>query len=73
MANTVKRIRLNLEFHPDTYARMICLEKSTKASSVTEVMRKAIEVYAILSKEQSEGSRIQVKRKDAQVADVWII
>jgi hypothetical protein len=54
------RVRLNLEFPQRTYDQMLEVQKRTEAASITEVMRRSIAVYDLLTQHIQSGGEIEL-------------
>jgi hypothetical protein len=60
------RIRLSLEVGPDVKDRIERLQQQSHATSVTEVVRRALVLYEELLEIQTEGSRLLVEGKSGR-------
>jgi len=67
------RIRLNLEFPPDTHSKMLYLQEKTHAASITEVIRRSIELYSLLEDHKEMGGEVLLKRELGELQSLWIL
>ncbi len=56
--NSPERVRLNLEFPPQIYGLMQRVQKRSNAASLTEVLRRALALYDLITEHVSEGGDI---------------
>lgn len=60
-----KKIRLNLEVTEKTHDRIDRIRKLSEAETITEAIRRAVEVYEFFLKEQYSGtSKLLLRRAD---------
>lgn len=57
-----KRVRLNLEVGARTKERLVRLQLATEADSMTEVIRRALEVYEALVVAKVAGATLVLRR-----------
>lgn len=67
------RIRLNLELHPEVKDQLDLLQKTTKASSLTEVIRRALALYHFVVDRNREGEILFVEKADGSKEKVIIL
>jgi hypothetical protein len=65
--------RFNLELGPATYERVQALVELTEASSLSEVLRRALEVYDQLVRAQRDGAHILLRRPQGRESERLII
>lgn len=62
MANQSKksseRVRLNVEFPPQVYAQMQEVQQRSHAASLTEVLRRSLALYDLITEHVGEGGDI---------------
>jgi hypothetical protein len=56
--------RINLEVTPEYKQTLVDLKNKTGASSIVEVFKRAIAVFATLQQESATGSSIIIRRQD---------
>jgi len=59
--------RFNLELSKNTKRTIVAIKKATDATSMSEVVRRAIAVYGALVSVRTHGGRIIVKQRDSEV------
>ena len=67
------KTRLNLAISASVREKMEELRIQTGAESLTEVVRRSIDVFEMIIKEQAEGNHIQIQRKDKPPIEIKVI
>lgn len=62
----MKKFRLNLDFSPAVEERLRRLKMKTDASSFTEVFRRALAVYELMTDYHKEGFQIILRKEDTE-------
>jgi hypothetical protein len=65
--------RLNLDLHPDVKAQLLDLKERIKADSMSEVVRRAIELYGYILTEQEKGSKLMIKPDPGLIREVHFL
>lgn len=63
----MKKARLNLELDGATKKRLDLLKTSTDATSITEVIRRALRLYEIVTDLQKNGGKLFMKKGKDEV------
>lgn len=71
-ARDIERIRLNLEFPADVRDRLEALRDQVGAESLTEVIRRAVAVYAMLVHEQNGGGHPVVRYENGDEREIML-
>ena len=66
-------IRLSLDFHPDVRALMNDLETRTRAASVTEVIRRSINLYDVIFQHHEKGGEVVLISKEGKTETIKFI
>lgn len=56
--NSAERVRLNLEFPPQIYEQMQAVQQRSNAASLTEVLRRSLALYDLITEHVGEGGDI---------------
>lgn len=62
----VSRLRMTVDFHPKVATRLVWLKEETEAPSFVEVLRDAINYYALLVQAFKRGARVEIVEEDGQ-------
>ncbi len=62
--NSTERVRLNLEFPPQIYEQMQAVQERSNAASLTEVLRRALALYDLITEHVGEGGDIVLVDRD---------
>ena len=65
-ARKQKKTRLNLEMPQEVYDRIEGLRDRTKADSMSEVVRRALALYDLMTEEAIEGWEVKLTRDDEE-------
>ena len=63
---TPDRTRLSLDVSPKVREQLDLLETRTEAGSITEVIRRALALYDLVTEHQSEGGKLVFRFPDAE-------
>jgi hypothetical protein len=66
IARKTPTVRLNLEMHEEVRQRLERLRDETHADTLAEVVRRALSLYDLLWKRQSEGGELIVRRGEVE-------
>ena len=59
-----EKVRLNLELSKQVHDQIQTLQQRSDASSLTEVIRRSLALYDLISEHIAEGGRIVLKHKN---------
>lgn len=62
--NSAERVRLNLEFPPQIYEQMLAVQQRSNAASLTEVLRRSLALYDLITEHVGEGGEIELVGAD---------
>ena len=62
--NSAERVRLNLEFPPQIYEQMQVVQKRSNAASLTEVLRRSLALYDLITEHVGGGGDIVLVDRD---------
>jgi hypothetical protein len=65
--------RLNLDMHPDIKALVLDLQRRRNADSMSEIIRRAVQVLETLQTEQEKGSVIILRDRDGKETQLLIV
>ena len=65
--------RLNLAISQSVRDRIEALQVEIGAESMTEVIRRAIDAFELIIKEQKEGNHIEVRSKDKPPVRIHVL
>ena len=68
-----ERVRLNLELSKQVYDQMQTLQKRSDATSLTEVIRRALALYDVITEHVSGGGRIILRHKNGDDENVRLV
>ena len=68
-----ERVRLNLELSHQVYEQMQTLQKRSDATSLTEVIRRALALYDVITEHLSDGGRIILRHKNGDEENVRLV
>jgi hypothetical protein len=68
-----ERVRLNLELSKQVYDQMQTLQKRSDATSLTEVIRRALALYDVITEHVSDGGKIVLRDKDGNDENVRLV
>jgi len=68
-----KVCRLNLEINQDTHDRMLWLRDDTGAASITETVRRALQLYEVIRKAQNGGESFLIEDADGNVREFVLL
>lgn len=68
-----QRVRLNLTITPRVRDRLERLQASTEAESLTEVIRRALEVYEDLNGVRQDGGRVIVEDNNGHPRELRLL
>lgn len=66
-------MRLNLEFTEKVHDELAEIERRTGAPSKTEVVRRALAIYDLITGHQAEGGKLQFKHADGEVETLRVV
>ena len=69
----VSEFRLNLEFSPQIYAQMQEVQQRSNAASLTEVLRRSLALYDMLTEHVRRGGGIVLVDRDGNEEKLWIL
>jgi len=69
----VEKERLNLDLHPAVKAQLLDLKERTKADSMSEVVRRAIELYDLVMSTQEKGGKLIIKENPGFPREIRIL
>jgi hypothetical protein len=61
---STEKVRLNLEFPPQVYEQIQEVQKRSNAASLTEVLRRSLALYDLVTEHTSEGGAIKLAHPD---------
>lgn len=56
--NPAEKVRLNLEFAPQIYEQMQAVQQRSHAASLTEVLRRALALYDLVTEHLVDGGNV---------------
>jgi hypothetical protein len=75
--NTVEtapaRIRLNLEYPSAIHEQMQIVQQRSQASSITEMLRRAVALYDLITEHISEGGQVILRNKKGEEENLRIL
>lgn len=71
--NLAERVRLNLEFPPQVYAQMQTVQQRSHAASLTEVVRRSLALYDLITEHFGEGGEIELVYADGNKEKLRIL
>ena len=71
--NRQERVRLNLELTPELKVSLVELQKRTAASSVSEVLRRSVAMYDMVTEHLSARGSVILKNADGSQETLRII
>ena len=71
--NLRDRVRLNLEVQQDVKDRLDELQERTHASSLTEVIRRALALYNLVVDDQGDGGKVVLQNRDGSSETLTIL
>ena len=71
--NLRDRVRLNLEVQQDVKDRLDELQERTHASSLTEVIRRALALYNLVVDHQGDGGKVVLQNRDGSSETLTIL
>jgi hypothetical protein len=60
------KIRLNLEFPPPIHEQMQVVQQRSHAASLTEMLRRAVALYDLVTEHVSEGGEIILRNRKGE-------
>jgi hypothetical protein len=70
---STERVRLNLEFPPQIYEQMQVVQKRSNAASLTEVLRRSLALYDLITEHVGEGGGIVLVDRDGKEEKLRIL
>lgn len=67
------RIRLNLEFSPVIHKQMLRVMKRTNSASITETLRRSLQVYDLITTVQMGGGKVQLVNSSGEAQQLVIL
>jgi len=71
--NSTERVRLNLEFPAQIYEQMQTVQQRSNAASLTEVLRRSLALYDMLTEHVRRGGGIVLVDRDGKEEKLWIL
>ena len=71
-SNVAERNRLQLDFSPEAYSRLLQIREMAEARTNAEVVRNALRVYEWFLEQKKENARLQVV-KDGTVKEIELL
>ena len=68
-----EKVRLNLELSRPVHEQMQALQKRSDASSLTEVIRRALALYDVVTEHLSGGGQVVLRREDGEEEKLRIL
>ncbi len=68
-----EKVRLNLELSKQVYEQMQTLQKRSDATLLTEVIRRALALYDVITEHVSSGGRIILRHKNGDDENVRLV
>lgn len=68
-----EKVRLNLELSCQVHEQMQTLQKRSGATSLTEVIRRALALYDVITEHLSDGGRIILRHKNGDEENVRLV
>ena len=68
-----EKVRLNLELSRQVHDQMQTLQKRSDATSLTEVIRRALALYDVITEHLSSGGRIILRHKNGDEENVRLV
>lgn len=63
-SNSAERVRLNLEFPPQIHQQMQVVQQRSNAASLTEMLRRSVALYDLITEHVAEGGDIVLVGQD---------
>jgi hypothetical protein len=64
--SSADRVRLNLEFPPQIYEQLQEVQRRSNAASLTEVLRRALALYDLVTEHVGEGGKLVLEDRDGK-------
>ena len=71
--SSTERVRLNLEFPPQIYDQMQEVQRRSNAASLTEVLRRSLALYDLVTEHVDGGGDIVLVDRDGTKEKLWIL
>ena len=68
-----ERVRLSLDVNPTVKAKLEALQQRTDAGSATEVIRRALALYDLVTEVQTEGGTFVVRYADGEQERIRVL
>ena len=67
---TVTKLRMNVDVHPEVKAQIQDIQERTRADSMSEVLRRAVQLYDVLLQAQEANGTIVINPKQGVPREV---
>lgn len=71
--SAAEKVRLNLEFPPPVYEQMQTVQSRSNAASLTEVLRRSLALYDLITEHTVDGGEILLVGRDGKQEKLRIL